>query len=122
MWLRFIPAAAWALFIFTLSSQSRLPRIPGAFNGFDKVAHATVFGILTLLLLFGARFPAGWRGWLCVLVATLYGVSDELHQSFVPGRAVELFDGLADLTGAVLAYAASRFFVRLSEGSVPSKQ
>ncbi|MEO1172783.1 MAG: VanZ family protein, partial [Myxococcota bacterium] len=97
--LRFIPAAVWAALIFALSSRSQFGQLPGMlFDGFDKIAHAGVFAVLSLLLLYGARFPLGVRGWLCVAVASLYGLSDELHQSFVPGRAVEVADGVADET------------------------
>lgn len=70
----------------------------------DKVAHATVFGILALLLLYGDRFPRGWRGLLWVGVAFLYGITDEIHQSFVPSRTVDVYDGLADLVGALVAF------------------
>ncbi len=105
MWLRFVPAGLWAFLIFFLSSQSRLPRIPGAFPGVDKLAHAAVFGVFAFLLLYADRFPRGWRGLFWVGIAFLYGVSDEIHQSFVPGRTVDIYDGLADLTGALLAFA-----------------
>ena len=42
---------------------------------------------------------------LTILIGTLYGISDEWHQSFVPGRDASfwdaLFDGLAVVTAAV---------------------
>ena len=45
-----------------------------------------------------------WRRALAaVLVATLYGISDEAHQAFVPGRYPDRFDVLADCVGATLA-------------------
>ncbi|MEM6533883.1 MAG: VanZ family protein [Myxococcota bacterium] len=106
--LRFVPAIAWAALIFALSSRSSFGQIPGlVFPGFDKIAHAGAFGVLALLLLYGARFPLGRRGWLCVIAASLYGLSDELHQSFVPGRSVEVADGVADVAGAILAYLST---------------
>lgn len=42
---------------------------------------------------------------LAVLASTLYGVSDEIHQCFVPGRTSEVKDVLSDLAGAALAAA-----------------
>lgn len=44
-----------------------------------------------------------------ILFSTLYGVSDEIHQSFVPERCADIFDVLADGLGSiigVLFYAA----------------
>ncbi|MEL6546072.1 MAG: VanZ family protein [Myxococcota bacterium] len=113
MWIRFVPAVLWALFIFALSSRSKLPQLPGTFPGIDKVAHAVVFGVLTLLLLFADRFPRGWRALLWVAVAFAYGISDELHQSLVPGRSVDVLDAVADLTGALLAWAVSHWFLSI---------
>ena len=36
------------------------------------------------------------------LIATLYGISDEMHQSFTPGRSPDAFDVIADAVGATL--------------------
>jgi VanZ family protein len=46
----------------------------------------------------------GWAGvWaLSFLLATLYGVTDEVHQSFVPGRNPDWRDVVADGLGALL--------------------
>ena len=40
---------------------------------------------------------------LAVLLATLYGVTDEGHQWFVPGRTAEVADLVADAVGAAVA-------------------
>jgi len=42
------------------------------------------------------------RMFFVVLVATLYGISDEWHQGFVHGRDASGFDVLADAAGALL--------------------
>jgi len=44
-----------------------------------------------------------WPAWLAVLIVSVFGVTGEWHQSFVPGRSGEVFDWLADTTGAALA-------------------
>jgi VanZ family protein len=98
-------AIAWAACIWYLSSQSTLP-IPMLFTLQDKLMHMVAYGTLGFLLM-GARqwpvlpFPAGtWLG-VCA-VCGLYGVVDEIHQSFVPGRDADVFDVCADVTGALL--------------------
>ncbi|HHJ15528.1 MAG TPA: VanZ family protein [Gammaproteobacteria bacterium] len=92
--------------LFYLSHQPTLPT-PSLFSGQDKLFHAIVYGILGFLLL-GSRTPsvqgytrAQLRG--SILVASLYGVSDEIHQYFVPGRSSDVWDWVADTIGAVIA-------------------
>jgi len=98
-------AITWAAWIWYLSSQSALP-IPLLFPLQDKLMHLVAYGILGFLLM-GSRqwtapsFPtASWLG-VCA-VCGLYGVVDEFHQSFVPGRDADVFDVCADVSGALL--------------------
>ena len=103
------PAVLFMAVIFAGSSFPHLPDIPGGFS--DKTAHVTEYAVLGLLL---ARALAGPR-WLsitfpcvagAVVVAALYGVSDECHQLFVPGREFDVHDMMADATGASIAAGA----------------
>ncbi|MDQ3397410.1 MAG: VanZ family protein [Deinococcota bacterium] len=64
----------------------------------DKIVHAGVFSVLA-----GLIFMATGRPWLTVLLASFYGLTDELHQSMVPGRHADVWDWLADTVGAALA-------------------
>jgi VanZ family protein len=91
--------------IFALSSRPSLP-VPPGYD--DKVAHAVAYGTLALAVLHG--LTRAWRRRiglpqvvLAIAVATLYGISDEWHQSFVPGRSTELLDLVADAVGAAAA-------------------
>ena len=100
------PAWATMVLIFVLSSISGLGPIPGGVD--DGVAHALQYAVLAALLLRGLA-GARWRGVkvraaaLAVLLATLYGVTDEAHQWFVPGRTAEVTDLGADALGAAVA-------------------
>lgn len=104
-----IAVVAWAALIFALSAQSEGPgrlqllQFPGA----DKLVHAGVFGLLALLLERATRRPL-----LALLLASLYGVSDELHQLAVPGRFADPYDWLADSAGASLALVAVSYLRR----------
>lgn len=40
--------------------------------------------------------------WLPIIASALYGVSDEVHQIFVPGRTASIDDWIADVVGAIL--------------------
>ncbi len=92
--------------LFWLSHQPGI-NAPMLFSGQDKVFHAGVYGILGLFVLGTMRPPAtGYTNrqvLTSVIVASLYGISDEFHQSFVPGRNPDVWDWVADTTGALLA-------------------
>ncbi len=94
------------LAIFAASSASRLaaPNLGVTFS-IDKVAHFSVFGLLATSILRTPRLnTATWKSALIAAALTsLYGICDEFHQSFTPGRDVELADWMADTLGALLA-------------------
>lgn len=90
----------------------------------DKLAHGSVYAVLALLLAWGlARAFPGWgRGRVLAvafLVPLAYGVSDEFHQHFVPGRSVEVLDVAADATGALLGVAFLAWRGRRSRPRAP---
>ena len=109
------PVAAWAFVIFVVSSLSSPPELPGPATA--EVGHLAGFAVLGLLAL---RAAAGGR-WTGVTPRTaafawglsvLYGVIDEWHQSFVPGRMMTSEDLVADAAGAGLAIAAALLIAR----------
>ena len=103
---------SYAAIIFYFSSQPAPLSLP-LFPGFDKLAHALAFGALGLLLYWaiGCSFQAlsvRSNGFLSVVISAMYGISDEIHQTFVPTRHADPFDVLADVAGAALALIAFR--------------
>src|SRR3989344_7025222 len=105
-------AGGWMGLIFILSSQPSLPA-PDLLWQQDKLLHLVVFGILSVLLAYSFK-PPGVSTWAPVILltalVTVYGASDEYHQSFVAGRDASLWDLLADGAGGFLA--AVMFFWR----------
>jgi VanZ family protein len=105
--LRWLPAILWAALIFTLSSFTFATdpghNIPNA----DKFGHITVYYILGCLVArawrANPRFSTTQLFILTVLVTSAYGATDEWHQSYVPGRAPEFADWIADTLAALLA-------------------
>jgi len=95
------------IIIFILSSipGDRLPE--REFNLADKIAHFLLFGLLGLLLARGLAESRNdfWREryvlW-SILIAISYGIIDELHQSFIPGRYTSFSDCIADCLGIVV--------------------
>ena len=85
--------------IFYASCQSKVAA-PGI-EGIDKVSHFSVYGLLATLVV---RLREGRKAaWLSIVIVSFYGMTDEWHQSFTPGRSVEVADWLADTLGAALA-------------------
>jgi len=74
----------------------------------DKVNHFGAYGLLSVLLFLTMNFQMKYpflkknANWLTVLIASSYGVLDELHQMLVPGRSCEFLDWLADFSGSLL--------------------
>jgi VanZ family protein len=103
------PVVAYCLLIFALSSISAVPALPAHVT--DKMAHVALYSGLGFL---AARALAGGLGRplppfvvLAVLVfAGLYGLSDEVHQLFVPNRQFDLRDLAADVIGGGLGAGA----------------
>lgn len=116
--LLWLPAVAWASVLFVLSSQPVLPSPPGV-N--DKMAHAVSYGLLGVLCLAGLS-RGEWHGvtWRRALVAVglaiAYGVTDEVHQAFVPGRSPDVADVVADGAGAAFAVAVTKASAILLRG------
>ncbi len=97
--------------IFFLSHQPGdalyMPPLPW----FDKAAHLAIYALLAISVLYGfspwledKKFPTVTL--LVGLFCVLYGISDEFHQSFIPGRFVSVGDVAADGAGALLACCA----------------
>ncbi len=70
----------------------------------DKIIHTTEYAILGFLI---ARALGVRRWWWAIVIGTLYGVSDEFHQTFTPHRSGnDLGDMSADLLGSTLGACA----------------
>ena len=111
--LRHSPAAAWsaagayALLIFYVSHQSRPFDLTIRVPYFDVAAHVAEYALLSFLVGRACRLSprAGIKEeavYIAVVVAALYGLTDELHQAVIPGRTSEWKDWVSDVTGAVL--------------------
>ena len=99
-----LPVLAWAAVIFAFSSIPSLSTDLGVWDlVLRKLAHATEYAILGALLVRALRrWPAAFA------LGVLYAVTDELHQTFVPGRAGRPLDVLIDTVGLAIGIACWR--------------
>ena len=112
-WLRVLPLVVVMMLLFVLSHQpgDTLP-LPAVVN-LDKLLHLLAYA--TLGLCFLLALPPDWRARrpraaaVCtVLFCLAYGLSDEFHQRFVPGRFSGVDDLVFDTFGGLLAVAIDR--------------
>lgn len=118
----FIPLAVYWLVLFVLTSlpASKLPET----NINDKVEHYIAFCVLSILLTltfqFQKRIAALYkRPYLfSILLVAFYGMVDELHQSFIPGRFCDAKDWMADVLGGLAGIAIVLLIKRISKETV----
>jgi VanZ family protein len=101
---RWLAVALWMGVIFAFSAQPHLPSLPKALFDFllKKGAHFSVYAVLAVLIWRALEWRG--RGWAWAwLLAVLYAISDEYHQSFVANRHPQATDVLIDACGAATA-------------------
>ncbi len=92
--------------IFYLSSIS----IPGLIENSNFTKFCLHFFEFSLLGFLAFKSASNYK--LSFLIGTLYGISDEIHQYFVPLRVFDIFDIFADslgsLIGSLVAYKLTK--------------
>lgn len=109
------PPVLWAVVLFIQSSIPTLNPPSLGISAEDKLAHAIVYMILGYLMtrafFFSNNNQLRKNAMLfSVIIGLLYGISDEIHQLFVPGRYADIFDVIADFIGVLIAQVLFRFF------------
>ena len=104
-----LPVIAYMAMLFGFSSVSTLPEPPGQISYYEvHVGAYAVLALLTARALAKGRLRNVTARVICaaILISALYGVSDEYHQRFVPGREFDGFDMFADAIGSVIGAVA----------------
>jgi VanZ family protein len=94
-----VPILAW------LFPHAHPHTLDAAHAAIRKLAHFTEYLILGILIIRALRDARGWRlehALMAIALATVYAVSDELHQRFVPGRTAAVGDVGVDAVGAIV--------------------
>ena len=92
----FIVAVSWHL-----SSLEHIEQMP-AFWGADKLVHFVCFAGLSFWFAFALDICKIRWTYIPSCLTSLYGIIDEIHQSFVPLRECSIVDWIADTIGAVV--------------------
>ncbi|MGD2145260.1 MAG: VanZ family protein [Anaerolineae bacterium] len=100
---RWLPPLIWMGTIFAVSAHPTLPSVPGFWDLLvKKVLHAAAYGVLMGLILRALR--GYWSDAALIRLASsglslAYALSDEYHQTLVPGRNGNLLDVAVDAVG-----------------------
>ena len=102
-----------AVIIFLLSSVpgTSYPKHPEALN---VVAHFLLYMVFAILVAnaLGYSKMALWKvALITIAIVSLYGVSDEVHQFFVPFRNADIMDWLVDTIGASVGAILTIFYL-----------
>jgi VanZ family protein len=90
-----------------IESSRPFPDLVPEFRWADKLLHFSAWTVLGFLFFRAYRAsPSLSRHkttllWISFLSATLYGMSDETHQYFVPSRTADILDFFADAAGSL---------------------
>ena len=110
-----LPVILYCLLIFIQSSypaSQSLPSIPHM----DKLAHIGAYALLGFLLFRAFQSTSIWKSAVLIvilsaLVSSMFGISDEIHQHFVPSRTADVVDVLADVAGSFLGAVTAKVFL-----------
>jgi VanZ family protein len=124
-------ACVWMVLVFCLSAQPSLPRLTDRLGDIQSFAgHFLEYGVLALLLRWsltgtsvggkevGAKRAALWA----FVLAAAYGVTDEVHQHFVPGRHMDPLDLLTDAAGAAVALCVAALVERRRAATLAAEE
>jgi VanZ family protein len=97
-----------AIFIMSSMSSDAIVELPdsGLDNFIKESLHLVEFGILYMLLALATLTFKSLTfkiNLILMIIASLYGLSDEIHQSFIPERSATVIDLVKDVIGVLVA-------------------
>lgn len=117
-----VPAILYMAVIYYLScSAAPEPAKAMPIYRYIKTIHIIEYGLLSVLMFFAlaksADRPSGWKFVYAAALTYIYGLTDELHQVFVPSRSGQLTDTIANLIGICLFLALIRTAIKTGKSS-----
>lgn len=106
-WACWLPAIFYMALIFYMSGRAAPEAAREMPIWYDvKLVHIIEYAVLSILIFFGyhktTELPLFKKMLYSVLFTFLYGVSDEIHQAFVPDRSAKVIDAFTNLFAAVI--------------------
>jgi VanZ family protein len=118
-------AAAWGLVLLAVTSWPNPPAVEAGGFPLDKLTHFLLYAVEAVLLHRAIR----WKGRsgvamsrVVAIVGTMavWGMLDETHQDWIPGRQMDTGDLVADVAGAAVGAVLGETIARRREGESPA--
>jgi len=112
-----LPLILYCLALFAQSSFPSPDSLP-QWSGSDKLLHVSAYAVMAILFHRAYRTSKPEKGlrhvaWISILFTSCYGISDEVHQYFVPSRSADLWDVVADVVGSVFGVLVFQYITRI---------
>ena len=115
------PATGWAVVLFFLSAIPDLG-VGRSLPISDKLVNFGLYAVLGATFAWGRWVaPGAARHVLLIAVGAIYGLLDEWHQLYVPGRAFDWLDWGADVVGVVVGYGTTHLLLGRNTNVTESK-
>jgi len=88
-------------------------------SGVDKYYHLGAYGFLSFIMYFTLTFQdriflfRKYSASFTLLLTSLFGMLNELHQLFIPSRTFNKFDLLANILGSLLVVIVIKFSLKI---------
>lgn len=94
-------------------SPENMPDIPHI----DKLLHFAAYAVLAILFFrtfesLPVNSSLKVVMILGIISSALYGITDEIHQHYVPYRDADIWDGVADILGSIIGVFAYRYLLK----------
>jgi VanZ family protein len=91
--------------------------IPDVLSFSDKLKHFGAYSVLAFLLYFALSLQkkydalSNYALFFTILITAFYGLFDEIHQIYIPGRYFDWWDLLADVVGGIIGILIAKYIV-----------
>ena len=118
-----LPLILYCLLIYIQSDYPSPEELP-SFKFMDKMLHFVAYGVMGILFYrayqtLRIKNQRKMLIFFSIVSASVYGISDEIHQYFVPDRHADLLDVIADILGALCGVYLYHMWACRKEPAVP---
>ena len=119
-----LPVIVYCLAIYIQSDMPSIEHIP-SFEFSDKLLHFFAYAVMGVLFYrayqtLRVKNDPRMLITISIISAALYGISDEIHQYFVPYRDASIWDVVANTLGAICGVYLYHFWATLRAKRIPT--